>query len=213
MSRSLQDIVPPGTILLWAGQNVPSNYLECNGSIYKQSDYLPLYNAIKDYYTATEIDDKVVDLLHKQGYYRYTTIDYATKYNDYIQNYFFVPDLRDHFPRGRNNNADTGQKKATGNASHSHSASVSGFKDHTHGYNNTYYISRFSHANQNFNSTLRPNPLVGPGGGDDTDNVYTFYTNDTSDAPSNDLSITVNDEGSLFAPVPENRGLGFIIKY
>lgn len=36
-------LVPVGGIILYSGQNTPSNYLECNGQVINTSDYMTLY--------------------------------------------------------------------------------------------------------------------------------------------------------------------------
>lgn len=76
---------PTGTILAYMGNNAPSGYLKCDGTVYNISEYSNLANQIK-----TEF-----------GSYNYFGGDGTTT--------FAVPDLRGEFLRGTGTNGHTNQ--------------------------------------------------------------------------------------------------------
>ena len=45
-SGSMIDSVPPGLIIAFASDNIPSDYLECNGQSVSTTDYPDLFSAI-----------------------------------------------------------------------------------------------------------------------------------------------------------------------
>jgi len=108
---NLEEIVPTGTILLFAGNTAPISYLECNGSSELRIDYPDLFNIIGTNYGAAD----------------------GTHFN--------LPDLRGKFARGwdhgEGNDPDAGDRTAqdTGGNTGDNVGSVQTdeFKAHTHG--------------------------------------------------------------------------------
>lgn len=62
MSRSLLEIVPPGCIMYFSDNTIPSNWLLCNGQLYSKSTYSELYSAIGDTFGANRSSFRVPDL-------------------------------------------------------------------------------------------------------------------------------------------------------
>lgn len=60
--RSLLEVVPPGTILHYAGREIPANYLECNGQAVDKNVYPNLFDAIGYIYGGEERYFNVPDL-------------------------------------------------------------------------------------------------------------------------------------------------------
>lgn len=49
------EFVPTGGIVLFMGNTVPDNYLECDGSEVSKTDYADLYSVLGDRYTSSDI--------------------------------------------------------------------------------------------------------------------------------------------------------------
>lgn len=46
LGDQLAMLMPPGTVVAWAGAGVPTNYLECNGAAVSRTKYAGLFKAI-----------------------------------------------------------------------------------------------------------------------------------------------------------------------
>ncbi len=77
-----RQMVPVGTVMIWAGNSTPSGWLVADGSCVSQTTYAQLYSAIGQVFDYT------------------TSCPVGT---------FALPDLRDRFPRGAGSRTTTGQ--------------------------------------------------------------------------------------------------------
>lgn len=105
------NIVPPGSIMCFAGINAPQGWLLCTGQAVSRTDYAGLFNTIGTTY----------------GSGNGTTT-------------FNLPDIQDRFPMGKSNSKTLGTKDGANSVTltsdklpaHSHTASSASAGDHSH---------------------------------------------------------------------------------
>ena len=99
--RSLRNIIPPGTIVQFASNSIPANYLRCNGQEIDQSDYQGLFNEIG---------------------YTYSPYSSGSK--------FKVPDLQGLFVRCTDSQSAPGDTQEDSIKQHDHSMQSAGSHSH-----------------------------------------------------------------------------------
>lgn len=206
MLRSLANIIPPGTIILYADDDIPYNYLKCNGAEYDKSDYQQLFNVIG---------------------YRYSPYSSGNK--------FYVPDLRGLFVRCVDSSSSVGDTQQDEIGSHSHSASSQDAGSHSHGMDqagsHSHTMEQAGDHHHDFEQGSAESfgeynglPSGGQGGAQtsyETDNngQHTHsidsagqHTHSIESAGSHSHTITVGSTGGSETR-PKNMALHYIIKF
>ena len=184
--------VPSGTIFPFAGSesNLPSGYLECDGSEKSSTTYATLSTLLGSTYNNGQTP---------------------------ASGNFFLPDLRGRFPRGWDHGAglDSGRTRGSTqtNENKQHTHSSSGTATVTGG-NHSHTIRRLA-LNQNFNSgqhiTLGSGQSYYMGFNNSVDAGGTIIGNSGNLTLSGSISLTINNQGTTESR-PENIALIYIIK-
>jgi microcystin-dependent protein len=88
-TSTVSSVAPSGTVFIFAGTDLPTGYLLCDGTAYQQSQYANLYKAIG----------------HTYRYGRDVTFNIG----GVNTRYFYVPDLRQCYVKGAGNNGTFGE--------------------------------------------------------------------------------------------------------
>lgn len=157
LSDGLKQVaLPPlGIPDIWAGIDIPSGYILCDGQQLKMTDYPELYAALGTQYN--------------------TALDYRGSAYVTTAGYFRVPDLRGRFVVGANANDDDYKKYGNAAGEKTHVLTGDESPEHVHTFKDYYYVEHADYAGLGIDGTdFGGSNLLG-GGKSDRDNSTLFY--------------------------------------
>lgn len=201
------NIVPPGSIMCFAGANAPQGWLLCNGQAVSRTDYQQLFTSIGTTYGIG---------------------NGSTTFN--------LPNLQDRFPMGKGTNSlgqTSGSNSITlsssqlpshshtatvaANGSHSHTGTTNTTGSHTHTYADAYFAENSGGGTNVFGTSAgtdgdndyryRPNPVTASAG----DHSHTLTTNTVSDH-THTVTIDPTGNGSAIDITNKYITLNYIIR-